>query len=388
MIAFLGVGVAQAQGSIEITDQKAEYLFNDSMQFTAQYQSTETMIEGFIFYQEQGEDHTWVYEGELSDDRRLGVQVELTADNSPKAFSNVEYWFRFASDHGDIFESQHYNLYYEDNRYVWQTLDQPPFTLFWHNGDQAFAETILAAAQQGVTRARALLPLPNPLPITFQVYDNPEDVQLVAHLAGYSWLAGHTDPKLGIILLSLPPGAQQSLEIQRQVPHELAHILLYQALGDDGYSRLPVWLNEGIATNAELYSDPLQTELLQLANSSDTLLPFISLCKAFPQDGISARLAYAQSASFVRYMYEQYNSVGFGILVDAYAHNEDCLAASVASFGKDLLSLESDWRSATFDSAAGAQAWLRALPWPTIFTSALVAIFLWALVRRQSRASK
>lgn len=379
--------LAKAQGGLEIIKQQADYLFNSSLDFTATYQSSEKMIDGYVFFQvgEDGEPH--VYAGDLDRKENFSAHVDLDSSNAPKAFSTITYWFRMASDHGEFFESPRYNLYYEDNRYAWQQLEEAPFTLRWHAGDQAFAQAILAAADQGVVRSADMLPLPAPKPMTFQVYDNVQDVQLVANLAGYSWLAGHSDPAFSRILFSLAPGPQQSLEIERQVPHEVAHLMLYQAFGAEAYARLPVWLNEGFASSVEVYSDPLRKELLDLANETDTLIPFFSLCAAFPQDANSARLAYAQSASFVSYLYERYSQAGFSILVDAYADTGNCLNASVTSFGEDLNALEDDWRQATFIPQNAIVKDLQSVPWQSIVVAAGIALALWALVRRLNRAN-
>ncbi|MEX2143336.1 MAG: peptidase MA family metallohydrolase [Anaerolineales bacterium] len=377
---ILPLGQPKAQAPVEILEQDVEFLFNDWLQFTVHFESSQGLQEGFVFYQFSGSDRAWVYEGEFSQDQILQVRVELNEDNQPAPFTYLEYWFRFASDFGDIYESERYTLYYDDNRYPWQILQNSPFTIYWHQGDMAFAQAILAAAHQGITRSQQLLPLPDLAPVVLRVYANAEDVQLIAQQAGFSWQAGHTHPQAGLILLSLPPGPQQSLEIQRQVPHEIAHLMLYESLGA-AYFRLPAWLNEGVASNVEIYSDPNRTELLQLANAGGTLIPFFSLCKAFPQDSASARLAYAQSASFVRYLFEKYKSVGFSLLVDAYAQGDDCNNAPLADFGKDLIKLEAEWREQTFASVGGAFAWFSAVPWQPILLSAGIALALYGLLR-------
>ena len=376
---------ANAQGSIEVVDQTATYFFNNWIHFTVHVQSSLGLQEGFVFYQFAGNEQTWVYEGEWEGEQTLEIQVPLDSENQPAPFTELEYWFRFASDHGDIFESQHYTLYYDDNRYAWQTLENAPFTLYWYSGDEAFARSVLAAAQQGISRSRQFLPLAGPQSVIIRVYDNAEDVQLIAQQAGFTWLAGHTDPQLGLLLLSLPPGPQQSLEVQRQVPHEITHFMLYETLATS-YYRLPYWFNEGLASNVEIYSDPARAELLDLAYGLDDLIPFFSLCKAFPQDSASARLAYTQSASFVRYLFEKYKLAGFALLVDAYAQNDDCVNASVADFGKDLITLEAEWRQATFSSGEGF--YWTANPMQTFVISiavALVLYFLFRLVRSRAK---
>jgi hypothetical protein len=384
VFALLFAHPAKAQQDIEILEQSATYSFNTSFDFYAKFSSPKEIIDGYVFYQIAGSDHTWVYEGDISDET-LTVRVDLEGENTPRAYTDLTYWYRLASDHGEFFETQHYTIFYEDNRFSWQQIQVEPVTLRWYSGDSAFASAILAAATQGVLRAQTMLPLPDLHAVTLQVYDNPQDVQLVAQLAGYEWAAGHTDPAAARVLLALPSGAQQSFEIERQVPHEIAHLMLYQGLGPEDYANLPAWLNEGIASNVEVYSDPLRSEWLRIGNENAALYPFYSLCASFPQDEAAARLAYAQSASFVAYLIKQYNPTGFAALVSAYTKTGDCLNAPLQTFGKDLNQLEQDWRKATFNDQASVLRDLFRLPWPTILTAAALAAALWGIPRLLAR---
>lgn len=377
LVLFVGLQSARAQNGVEVLEEQASYLFNESLHFTANFESAEIIQEGFVLFRFTDAGQIWVYEGDLAGNDVLEVAVALSGENNPQPYSSVEYWYRFATDHGDIYESQHYSFEYEDNRYTWQTIERGPWRLEWHNGDQAFADAILASADLTVMRMQALLPLQAPESALLRVYDSAVDVQLLAQQSGFAWQAGHTDPAAGLLLFSLPPGAQQSLEIQRQVPHELAHLMLFQWLGADAYHRLPAWLNEGIASSAELYSDPVQQPLLQLAAEGNSLIPLLSLCSAFPQDEASARLAYAETASFVNYLVDEYNPTGFRLLVEGYAVNGDCLDAPTETFGKDLLILEAEWRSSLLASKSNSIS----LPWQAIITSGVVAVFIFVILR-------
>lgn len=385
MITFLFPFSTQAQQPIEILEQQADYSFNNWLHFTVRFDSPENILEGFVFYLLPDYEQPLVYQGDLRSEQSLDVEITLTAENKPKPFSDIEYWYRFSNEHNEIFDSSHYTIFYQDNRYNWQTAKQPPITLHWYNGDAQFAAAILAAADLGGQRAKELLPLSDPEPVTLWVYDNTDDVQLIADQAGFDWQTGHTDPAAGLILLSLPPGPQQSLEIQRQVPHEFAHLMLYQTLGAERYERLPIWLIEGLASNAEIYSDPTRAELVDLANSGNMLLPFSSLCEAFPQDSASARLAYAQAASFVDHLFTRYGKPGLGTLVDSYAEGGDCISAPVAAFGKDLIGLESEWRSSLLDKPQ-ALVWLEGIPWQEILISAGIAVVLFLVIRFLTRS--
>ncbi|MCW5878515.1 MAG: hypothetical protein KIS80_06575 [Anaerolineales bacterium] len=377
---------AATQQGVQVLEQTHSYLFNDWLHFQAEFAVNVRIMNAFVFYEWEGSGRHWVYEGELSENRLLDVNVPLEAANQPPPFTEVRYWFRFADLRGLVHESQVYSFFYDDNRYAWNSYQDGPFTLHWYAGDAGYAASILAAARQGVLRTQALLPGAQLAAATLRVYEEAADVQLIAGRSGITWQAGHTDPAAGLLLLALPPGPNQSLEVQRQVPHEVAHLMLYQTLGPEPYARLPVWLNEGIAAQAELYSDPEAAALLAAAAGQGDLLPLAALCASFPQDAASARLAYAQAGDFVRYLVETYGQTGFRLLVDAYLHDGECLGAPQQDFGTDLNGLQAAWQTARFATRPqGAQAWLAAVPWQTILASAGAALALFLVLRLSGR---
>lgn len=377
-----------AQEAIQLREQRVEYLFDSYVRFEAQFESSAPLVDGHVVVQPEGEARIDFFEAEINQAKQMSVDIEIGEAYSPKAFKRIIYWFVVASENGLVFESQAYEFFYEDNRYDWQTLMSESFEVRWHQGDEAFGRAILSAAEKGVARSQAIVPITPSGNFTFQIYGSAEEVQKVAQLAGFDWVAGHTDPQTGLILLSISPGVEQSLEIERQVPHEVAHLMLYRTLGEEAYARVPAWLKEGIASNAELYSDPVQSQLLELAYQSNALIPFALLCVSFPQDSASARLAYAQAASFVRYLSEQYRDVGIGALLDAYVSEGDCVNAPVAVFGQDLEAMSREWQAATFAEPTGLLGKnIEDLPWATIGLSALIAAVLVLIRRRLARTA-
>ena len=80
-------------------------------------------------------------------------------------------------------------------------------------------------------------------------------------MGGSTWVAGHANPDLGVVLVSIAPGENQSMEMERQIPHELAHVLLYRLTGP-AYANLPNWLTEGIASQVEGYPNADYTQVL------------------------------------------------------------------------------------------------------------------------------
>lgn len=372
---------ASAQEVVEFTAQRAEYQFGDSFNFAAEFNSSAVILDGYVFYQVGESERIWVYEGDVSRGR-LDVTVLLNDSNQPKAFTAIRYWFRIASDHGEFFESPRYSLYYEDNRFDWQEAELGPFTLYWHSGRPELAAAVLTAAAEGVARVQAVLPLPQPHPVTLRVYANLADLQRAADLAGYPWGAGHTQPGAGVLLFALEPDVPPAA--LRRVPHEVAHLTLYDGLGAEGYANLPTWLSEGIAVLAEGEPDPQQLALLNAAAQAGALPALYSLCGELPQEPGLAQVASIQSGSLVRYLVQRFNPTGFAILVEAYARSGDCINAPQAAFGVDLLQLELDWRAATFEQPDP----LTQVPWGTIASAAGVATVLWLLSQLAARSGR
>lgn len=370
---LLGVQNARAQSAVEFTAQSAEYYFGESLDFSASFTSRPVILEGYVFYQVGDDPRTWVYEGEITPGQ-LDVHVALDNQNQPQAFRPIRYWFRIASDHGDFFESPVYHFTYEDNRFTWQQAQLAPFTLLWHSGQPADATRLLAAARASVLRLQALLPLPEPQPLTLRVYNQPADLERAAVLAHYPWAAGHMPPGQGVLLFALGP------DVEAQVQQEVAHQMLYDGLGASGYANLPAWLRAGIAYG--LASDgQAATAELQTAAAAGSLLPLYTLCQALPGEGAQAQLALQQSAALVRYLLQRFNTAGFGVLVEAYARSGDCINATQAAFGVDLLQLEQDWYQASF---ASHSVWPQ-VQWRALAAAAGVAALLWGLMRLAAR---
>ncbi|MCW5873065.1 MAG: hypothetical protein KIS88_00305 [Anaerolineales bacterium] len=366
------------QERVEFTVQSVEYRFSEQLDFTAEFSSTAIILEGYVFYQVGEDERIWVYEGEVTRNR-LDIQVLLDDTNQPQVFANIRYWFRIASDHGEFFESPSYTVYYDDNRFTWQQAELPPFRLLWHSGQLADAPAILGAARQGVARLQALLPLADPQPLTLRVYEQAADLQRAAQLAHYPWAAGHMQPGQGVVLFA------QGAQLERQIAHELAHQMLYESLGAEGYANLPAWLREGIAIVAEGEADPQAAALVRAAAQGSSLLPLYTLCGTLPTDAAQAHMARAQSAALVRYLIEHYNKTGFGILVEAFARSGNCIQAPQAAFGVDMLRIEQDWLSTLTGETPTT---LAQVDWRTVGMAAGVAVLLWGLTRLVARSGR
>ena len=365
-LAQPGRGATQAQ----VTSSTVEYTFGGQAMFHAQIPVELALASAQVFLRSQGETETLVGDATL-----LPGEITYTHDLAQqplRAFSTIEYWYRLQPPGAEAYNSEIYTVTYEDNRFSWQTLDSGPFRVHWYEGDINFAQDVLNTAQAGLERARSLLPLGEPgKRIDIYAYASGQEMQSTLRLGGLTWVAGHADPELGIMVVTLAPGPDQRREIERQIPHEMMHILMYQAIGP-AYYELPTWLKEGLASNNEPRPNPDYYIILQSAVEKENLIPFVYLCQSFPSDS-SVYLAYAESASFVSYLHLGYGSSGMQAIVNSYAAGQGCEQAPETAVGRSLTQLEKDWRRTTLGEDVLLAAFENLLPWLVLIALALLA---------------
>ena len=376
---------ASANGQVEETG--VDYTFGGAVSFRLRLRSDSPIQSATIFFQMAGSTHTETGEAEVT--LGEGGEYDLRYVHDPnrwpiRAFSTVVYRFDILQQDGQSYRTPDYSFYYEDNRFQWQTLEEDEFVVHWYQGQVAFAQGVLDVAQAGLERVQSLLPLPTPKKVQIYVYSSSSDLQAILSQSGPNWVAGHADPELGAMAVSLPAGPDQRLLMEQRIPHELMHIMLYQTAGK-AYANLPTWLSEGLASLAELYPNPDYQILLNNAQERDSLLPMASLCKTFPMDASNALLAYAQSASFTRFLESTYGVDGLKNLTSAYAGGMDCERGATSVFGQSLSQIERQWRQSVFSENPVASGLEKLGPWLLLMAAALAAPLglIIALLRRR-----
>lgn len=371
LLVFTTSGIAYAQGESQVvfSNVRAEYEFGTQIVFQANIDATAPIREITVFLQPQGEEGARVIPAGVVRDGQIRVVYNMEGEHL-RAFTNLRYWFRVVLENSDEITSDEFGLYYGDDRFNWRTLESEPFVVYWYSGSLDFAQEILNVAHAGLDRAVELIPLSEPERVHIYAYEDAQDLQEALFLSGQNWIAGHADPDLGVVLVSLPAGPERSLEMERQIPHELMHVLLYRRYGPS-YRNLPTWLNEGLASANELYPNPDYRVLLENGYRREALFPLESLCQVFPRDASGALLAYAQSASFTSYLYQQYGSSGMENLIGEYTAGVACKRAPELAFGEPLSQLELQWRRETFSEDIGLAAAETLLPWAIVLAAML-----------------
>jgi hypothetical protein len=365
-----------------VTDVNVEYRFGEQINFTARIQSSVPIQNAAVTFRDLNG---------IAQTRQLTVNADGTAAyrfdaslNTLPPFSPIVFWFDVALTDGTRAASPTYNFLYADNRFPWQEREEGILRVHWYDGDQEFSGDVLDAARRGLDSARNLISIEARGPIDIYVYGNSYDLQGALTLGGQAWVSGHASPELGVVMISIPPGQNQKIELERQMPHELTHVLLYQSVGPN-YNRLPIWLTEGLATMAELYPNPDMDAALAQAAQTNTILPLADLCISFPGDNARAFVAYAEAESFTRFLLDNYGTTGISALTSAYADGLDCEQGARQALGQPLSQLEVRWRESALGENRGGVVTMNLFPYLLVLALILFVPVWGALARIRER---
>ena len=372
-----------AQSEIEIIPEGPVYTFGERITFKAVLHTTVGVDQVLLYVQTSDEADLQVFQVLLDDSGNLSLDIDLLESPFP-GFADIRYWYQANMDSGETYQSPTFSFTYSDNRYQWKTLSGEQFTIYWYAGDLTFGEEVLNVALEGVRGIQELLEVFFPVNIEIYVYDDVLAMQAAVPDAGQYWIAGHADPIQEVILVTLPPGPDQRLEMERQIPHELMHVALNYT-DSHAYSNFPVWFNEGLASLVELYPNPEYPILIENAYEAGELLPMGNLCQAFPSDPGQALLAYAQSASFTQFLFDQFGEPGFNRMMAAYASGLNCEQGIEEALGSSLASLEESWQRTSFTGVTLGIAFRELLPWLLLLLVVLAGplILVGAVIRRR-----
>lgn len=359
--------LAQAQGEVQVTDLQINHLFGREIMITAEVQPVSKVDSVKIIIQSQ--DGAIIASDALEPSLAGSLNYRLDLIEKPvRAFSQLFIWFEIELSSGGTYNTEPTQWLYDDNRFDWLGFQNLALNVFWYQPDAELGQTIFNTAMEGLDRIQSMLDVPVPEGISIYAYTNAVDMQETLMFSGGSsfWIAGHAAPDLDVIVVSLPPGPEQSLEIKRQIPHELVHILLYRKM-ENGYANLPRWLNEGLASTAELFPNPDYQLLLEKAYERQSLIPIHDLCASFPMDAASFQLSYAEAYAFTHYLQETYGKDKINDLIQTYTRGLSCDQGIQDTFQQPLSELETAWRQAMFNENQILNLWMENLPMALLF---------------------
>jgi hypothetical protein len=366
---------AFAQTGIIIThDPPPVYTFGEALTFQISARSCAPITGATLFFKTPHDTQPRASPAQFSSGTIITAAYTFDLTLRPLLpFIPIEYWWEIKDEAGEVLTTLPRTFFYEDNRFVWRSLTGDQVTVHWYEGDEAFGETALAVAVTGLRDANRDIGAELPGAVDIYIYASENDVREALRRVGRAWADGHADPEIGVVVTTVTPDVEARFNLGREVPHELTHLLVYQA-ASGRYRNVPNWLNEGLAVNNEAQPDPDLLAALNAARDSNTLIPLSSLCEPFPLDRAQAALAYAESASVVSYIRKAYGPQGLTQLLKTYAEGADCEGGVQRALNISLADLESAWRRDELKIAPGALQQLAALaPWLVLAALVLLA---------------
>lgn len=382
---------AQTDFSVEIKEQPAPVItFGETIVFKLAATSSVPVVDATLAIRmTDAQQRTYWGKAQLRNPgTELALEYQLDMQQwSAEAFSSLEYWWVFTDLEKRVISTQPQTFQYVDNRFQWRSLGDGALTVYWQTGDDRFGQAALQAATDGLTRANQLLQTTVPGTIAIYIYPNVDSLRVTFGPADPAWMDGKAFPKWSTAAVSVPDDVNALTRLSTEIPHEVAHLLIYQAAGGEaGYNNLPQWLNEGLATFNEASFGAEQANLLTAARQTNALPTLERLCFNFSTDQSQAIVAYAQSASVVRYIQRVYGIQRLNALIQAYADGVDCNNGVRRVLNLNLSELEQEWIKATFTPESNRVTFYDANAWAWLAGIVGVSSLLFTLILLGQRA--
>lgn len=158
------------------------------------------------------------------------------------------------------------------------------------------------------------------------------------------WSGGIADYGKNRIVLQSPRKAGYTQEIHKVALHELAHILLNNAVAKAGYL-VPRWFNEGTAM---YFAKELSFEhavAVSQASLLDSLVSLSEIDKVMSFNSPKATLAYAQSVMAINFLVKNYKKEAIGNILGNFRNSKNFNDAMISSIGKGVWQFEQEWRT-------------------------------------------
>jgi hypothetical protein len=372
LLSFEGLAVAQTQSF----DSSVEIAYGQKVIFrlTGQAEAEIEQIELFINSAHAATPLSVTVRFTQNDSQlTAGYDLDPTLAKLPP-FAEVTYWWELSTADGETFSVPEARFTYEDDRFDWRVLSEEDIIVHWTGNDAALGQLAWEIAADGRQKLDRNLPPTAVSPLNLYVYPSTADLRAGLRLAGRDWQNEHTDPDLGVLLVTAVNLLTAEADLNRSIPHEFAHLRLHQLAPA---IQLPPWYEEGLALFVE-ENNGEREELVETAVADDSTLTLLTLCTNFPEE--APELALAQSVSLLRYIQAQFGDQALRQLGTVYLSGAGCEAGLSQTLDLSLAELNADWLAVQ----APQPAWLTFLSQNVVWLLLLLASFgfLALLLRR------
>ena len=254
---------------------------------------------------------------------------------------DIEYFYVFTDSEGRETESDRFSFEFLDLRYDWRRIEFEDFTLLWHGRSERAVRSVGANVSYRMARVKRILGLDGDYNFkAVLVNDRAEAARSFPPVSqtsqDVSLYAGFALGDHGALVLA---GLNHD-----GLVHELTHLMVDEALDSrQGHTRIPAWLNEGIAMYFEPQGHQRESEVRRAFARNDLIrLRHMGSVPGRPRD---VRLFYSQSASIVRFMADAFGEDRLSSLFAAIGDGKTVEQALVSTYGMNIDQLDAAWRT-------------------------------------------
>ena len=298
-----------AQGEITVISSDAEMQFPSTITFSMEAEAASDIADIDLVYRKTGESLIPV-SSRVDVDFIPGQLVaaswtwDMLETGGLPPGTEIDYWWLIEDAAGHELQTAPATIAFDDLSHDWQSLASDQVTIFWYEGDLSFVQDLVDAADEALERLAGEIGVALEQPVKIYIYASSGDLRN-ALIYPQEWTGGLAFPGYGTVIIGISP--DNLAWGKRAIAHEMGHLVVHQALSGF-YGHLPVWLDEGLAMDAEGDLRPDLQTMLNKAIARDTLFSVRSISSSFPTDPDEARLCYAESYSLVQFLIDTYGS--------------------------------------------------------------------------------
>lgn len=346
---------AQEAPPITVASSSYTYTFGQQATFSIEASAPASITALYLYLQPQGQENLEVYPVEAPPAPAIEASLERDLRLFPlPPFGQVSWWWEIRDGAGNSLRTAPVSFQYSDNRFEWIPTSSGPIRVHLVADDPIIANAALNLASATLDRLVSDLNTTTPEQVDIYLYPSTADLRAALEMAGREWVSGQARPELGVVLLAVPYDSRALSTMERDLPHELTHLIVYQVTGAAGYPHVPDWLDEGLATTYEMRPDPDLEIALTEARAAGDLIQLTDLCAPFPANRERAFLSYAQAANLVQFIRDRYGTAGIRALLDAYADGASCEGGISRALNTTPERLDLAWRARLM----GLSGWL------------------------------
>ncbi|MFQ6015225.1 MAG: peptidase MA family metallohydrolase [Anaerolineae bacterium] len=343
-LSLLTTKAVLAQEPIRIKEVSQEYRFSERIVFHIAVEADNEIVEASVFYKYADHEGAVTSRGdaEFTPAKEISTQYEKELDRGDiPPGTEMEYYWRVEDVVGNKLKTKPFTFTYMDDRFNWLNLSQGKITLYWYEGSQAYGTRLLNMAMKALARLEGEAGVELEKTAKIFVYANKGDMSAAMPSRGEVFDARTVT--LGTVVAPntlLLLGEQEAVD--RTLAHELSHLVVGLATKNP-YSRIPAWLNEGLAMYAEGELRGGNAAALAAAIAEDSLISVQSLSASTGDPG-QINLFYGEAYSVVEFLLEGYGPEKMSELLAVFKRGSLTEDALQEVYGFGVSELDALWR--------------------------------------------